>query len=137
MTLRPRGGLLNSKKITGTQDYVPTCNKDTTGIIVMFLIQNKLKYILGKQRLQKWTRGCLAIVNSAGFIRYWAPLFKSEGPAQVAVIVLTFLLTILGPMVPFEDWEKLGLLCWGTNPVTINLLLFQFCPMIICVIQTL
>lgn len=38
MTLRPRGGLLNSKKITGTQDYVPTCNKDTTGIIVMFLI---------------------------------------------------------------------------------------------------
>lgn len=63
----------------------------------------------GKQRLQKWTRGCLAIVNSAGFIRYWAPLFKSEGPAQVAVIVLTFLLSILGPMVPFEEWESLGL----------------------------
>ena len=57
-------------------------------------------YVIGKQRLQKWTRGCLAIVNSAGFIRYWAPLFKSEGPAQVAVIVLTFLLSILGPMVP-------------------------------------
>ena len=66
--------------------------------------------ILGKQRLQKWTRGCFGIVNSAGFIRYWAPLFKSEGPAQVAVIVLTFLLTILGPSVPFVDWEKLGLL---------------------------
>lgn len=65
--------------------------------------------VIGKQRLQKWTRGCLAIVNSAGFIRYWAPLFKSEGPAQVAVIVLTFLLSILGPMVPFAEWESLGL----------------------------
>ena len=62
----------------------------------------------GKQRLQKWTRGCFAIVNSAGLIRYWAPLFKSEGPAQVAVIVLTFMLTILCPSVPFDQWEKLG-----------------------------
>ena len=40
--------------------------------------------------------------------RYWAPLFKSEGPAQVAVIVLTFLLNILGPMVPYEEWNQLG-----------------------------
>ena len=31
MTLRPRGGLLNAKKLTGSQDYEPTCNKDTTG----------------------------------------------------------------------------------------------------------
>ena len=108
MTLRPRGGLLNAKKIDASREDVPTCNKDTTG----------------KQRLQKWTRGCFAIVNSAGFIRfysfmlltmsfnnlfrYWAPLFKSEGPAQVAVIVLTFLLNILGPMVPYEEWEELG-----------------------------
>ena len=50
----------------------------------------------------------MAIVNSAGYIRYWAPLYKSEGPAQVAVIVLTFLLSILCPSVPFTDWEKLG-----------------------------
>ena len=34
-TLRPRGGILNSKKMTGTQDYEPTCNKDTTGIGVL------------------------------------------------------------------------------------------------------
>ena len=47
-------------------------------------------------------------MNSAGYIRYWAPLFKSEGPAQVAVIVLTFLLAILCPSVPFDEWEKLG-----------------------------
>ena len=46
-------------------------------------------------------------MNSAGYIRYWAPLFKSEGPAQVAVIVLTFLLAILCPSVPFDGWEKL------------------------------
>ena len=64
--------------------------------------------IIGKQRLQKWTRGHLAIVNSAGYIQYWAPLFKSEGPAQVAVIVLTFLITILCPSIPFDDWNKLG-----------------------------
>jgi hypothetical protein len=41
----------------------------------------------GKQRLQKWLRGHCASVNSAGFIRYWAPMFKSEGPAQIALIV--------------------------------------------------
>ena len=31
MTLRPREGLLNVKKLTRSQDYEPTCNKDTTG----------------------------------------------------------------------------------------------------------
>ena len=97
--------------MTGIQDHEPTCNKDTTGILLLLIINKIIKtFIAGKQRLQKWTRGCFGIVNSAGFIRYWAPLFKSEGPAQVAVIVLTFLLTILGPSVPFVDWEKLDLL---------------------------
>ena len=47
-------------------------------------------------------------MNSGGHISYWAPLFKSEGPAQVAVIVLTFLLNVLGPAVPFEDWKDIG-----------------------------
>ena len=65
-------------------------------------------FISGKQRMQKWLRGHCAIVNSAGFIRYWAPMFKSEGPAQIALIVLTFLLTILAPGVPPEEWYKLG-----------------------------
>ena len=76
----------------------------------MYLVLSRpyTKLISGKQRLQKWSRDCLAIVNSAGYIRYWAPLYKSEGPAQVAVIVLTFLLSILCPSVPFSDWEKLG-----------------------------
>ena len=62
----------------------------------------------GNQRLQKWLRGHCAIVNSAGFICYWAPMYKSKGPAQIAIIVLNFLLTILGPTVPSEDWGKLG-----------------------------
>ena len=31
MILRPRGGLLNAKKIDATQEYIPPCNKDTTG----------------------------------------------------------------------------------------------------------
>ena len=49
-----------------------------------------------------------AIVNSGGHISYWAPLYKSEGPAQVAVIVLTFLMSVLGPRVPFEEWREIG-----------------------------
>ena len=31
MTLRSRGGILNSKKINTSQEFVPDCNKDTTG----------------------------------------------------------------------------------------------------------
>ena len=71
----------------------------------------------GNRRLQKWTRGAFAIVNSGGHISYWAPLFKSEGPAQVAVIVLTFLILVLGPAVPFEEWTDIGeiLKCKGAD----------------------
>ena len=53
MTLRPRG-LLNAKKLTGSQVTEPTCNKET----------------VGNRRLQKWSRGAFAIVNSGGHIRY-------------------------------------------------------------------
>ena len=74
------------------------------GIQLHILMVNSL----GNRRLQKWTRGAFAIVNSGGHICYWAPLFKSEGPAQVAVIVLTFLILVLGPLVPFEEWKNIG-----------------------------
>ena len=68
----------------------------------------------------------MAIVNSAGYIRYWAPLYKSEGPAQVAVIVLTFLLSILCPSVPFTDWEKLGSYLFLNFPLIYFSPLFQY-----------
>ena len=60
-------------------------------------------------RLQKWTRGVFAIINTGGHITYWSPLFKSEGPAQVAIIVLTFLINVLSVSVPFEEWNEIGL----------------------------
>ena len=34
MTLRPRDGLLNPRKMDATQEYVPPCNKDTTGSLM-------------------------------------------------------------------------------------------------------
>lgn len=53
---------------------------------------------IGKQRLQKYSRGHLVIVEGGGHIAHWAPLYQSEGPAQVAMIVLTFLLTCIAPL---------------------------------------
>lgn len=110
MTLRARG-TLNTKKMTGSQGTSPSCNKETVGIKVTLTFQAYLVIttILGNKRLQKWTRGAFAIVNSGGHISYWAPLFKSEGPAQVAVIVLTFLMNVLGAMVPFGEWKDIVL----------------------------
>ena len=86
MTLR------SAKSFDVSQEQVPQCNKET----------------VGKMRLQKWTRGILAIVNSGGHIIYWSPLYKSEGPAQVAVIVLNFLFSVLAPKIPEEEWNEIG-----------------------------
>ena len=36
-------------------------------------------------------RGHLFFVTSGGFIRYWAPLYKSEGTAQVSVHTIKYL----------------------------------------------
>ena len=33
-TLRPRGGIFNAKKMSGAQDFIPSCNKDTTGLFL-------------------------------------------------------------------------------------------------------
>ncbi|XP_068679649.1 uncharacterized protein [Montipora foliosa] len=49
----------------------------------------------GKQRLQKWSRGHLFIVRGGGIIDKWSPLFKSESPSKVFIIVLSWLFTIL------------------------------------------
>ena len=37
MTLRPKGAL-NAKKITGGQESSPSCNKETVGNTLIFLI---------------------------------------------------------------------------------------------------
>ena len=32
MALRSKGGVLNSKQIDASQEFIPVCNKDTTGM---------------------------------------------------------------------------------------------------------
>ena len=32
MALRSKGGVLNSKQIDASQEFIPDCNKDTTGM---------------------------------------------------------------------------------------------------------
>ncbi|XP_068688818.1 uncharacterized protein [Montipora foliosa] len=60
----------------------------------------------GKQRLQKWSRGHLFIVRGGGIIDKWSPLFKSESPSQVFIIVLSWLFTILKCINPL-NWDKI------------------------------
>ena len=43
------------------------------------------------KRLHRRSRGVECIVSGGGVIRSWTPLYKSEGPTQVALIMLRFL----------------------------------------------
>ena len=38
-----------------------------------------------------YSRGHLFYVSSGGIIRYWSPLYKSEGTAQVAIHTIKYL----------------------------------------------
>jgi len=69
-----------------------TCNKETGE----------------KQRLQKWSRGHLFIVRGGGIIDKWSPIFKSESPSQVFIIVISWLFTILKAMNPLH-WSNVYL----------------------------
>ena len=51
------------------------CNKDTGN----------------KARLRRWSRGFLVTVTGGGIIKHFAPLYKAENPAQVAMILMKFL----------------------------------------------
>ena len=51
------------------------CNKDTGS----------------KARLRRWSRGFLVTVTGGGIIKHFAPLYKAENPAQVAMIFMKFL----------------------------------------------
>ena len=86
----------NTDKVDETKT---SCNKDTRE----------------KVTLQKWTRGVLFSVSGGGHLQMWQPLksnfngdvhvyirsmqiFRSEGPAQVFLIVLMWLITQFGSM---------------------------------------
>ena len=51
------------------------CNKDTGN----------------KMRLRRWTRGVFVTLSGGGIVKHWAPLFRSESPTQVAMILIKFL----------------------------------------------
>ena len=53
------------------------------------------------------SRGVFCFVSGGGIIRSWSPLYKSEGPTQVALLMTSFLETYLGSVIPNpEDWAK-------------------------------
>ena len=52
-----------------------TCNKDTTGLVT----------------LNTFSRGHMFYVSSGGIIRYYSPLYKSEGTAQVSIHTIKYL----------------------------------------------
>ena len=56
-------------------------------------------------RLHRRSRGVEAVVSGGGIVEYWSPLYKSEGPTQVALIMLKYLqLRLEGKNV--EDFDK-------------------------------
>ena len=59
-------------KVTNSRS---TCNKDTTGLVTM----------------NTFSRGHLFFVTSGGIIRYWSPLYRSGGTAQVSVCTSKYL----------------------------------------------
>ena len=84
--------IANKDNLTASKKDIEDCRKDT-----------------GEKFIQKRTRsrGIFCSVSGGGIIRSWAPLYKSEGPTQVALIMTTFLQTYLGKVIPnIEDWIK-------------------------------
>ncbi|XP_065916828.1 uncharacterized protein [Dysidea avara] len=67
-----------TEEVTATKT---TCNKDT-----------------GEKpgTLQKWTRGTWFCVGAGGHIERWQPLYRSEGPAQVFMLVVMWLVCQFG-----------------------------------------
>ena len=42
-------------------------------------------------RLHNWSRGIFQVVGAGGFIEYWSPLYNSENPHQVALLMIKYL----------------------------------------------
>ena len=71
-------------------DVDDTCNKDTGSVV----------------KLRRWSRGIFAIVRGGGHIEQFAPLFNSESPTQVAMILLSFVCETLKDVEP-HLWKNL------------------------------
>ena len=68
------------------------CNKDTGEI----------------QRLQRFSKGIIMFVTGGGIIRSWAPIYKSESPTQVVLLMIKHLQLSLQNISP-ENWHKIFL----------------------------
>ena len=66
--------LKEPESFTNTGDAQEQCNKDVEGLVTM----------------NAFSRGHLFYVSSGGFIKYWAPLYNSESPTQVAVTTIKY-----------------------------------------------
>ena len=73
--------LLRNRKITNTENF--SAIEGTT--------EGCRKDIGEAPRLHRRSRGVECVVGGGGVVQYWAPLYKSEGPTQVALIVIKFL----------------------------------------------
>ena len=56
-------------------------------------------------KLRRWSRGILAVVRGGGHIEYFSPLYNSESPTQVALILIAFLCEVLKDVRP-ELWDR-------------------------------
>ena len=56
-------------------------------------------------KLRPRSRGILAFVTGGGIIRSWDSLYRSEGPVQVALLMIKYLMKILKDVNP-DLWKK-------------------------------
>lgn len=63
-------------------------------------------------KIQKSIRGHLFVIHGVGHIETWQPLYQSEGPAQVFLIILTWLIISIGDLSP--EVQKEILLSYNT-----------------------
>ena len=59
-------------------------------------------------KLRMWSRGILSTIRGGGHIDHFAPLYNSESPTQVAMILIAFLCEVLKDVKP-ELWSKMYL----------------------------
>ena len=55
------------------------------------VVSNGILPTTGQVTMNTFSRGHLFFVSSGGIIRYWQPLYKSEGTAQVSIHTIKYL----------------------------------------------
>uniref|UniRef100_A0A1X7T5N6 Uncharacterized protein n=1 Tax=Amphimedon queenslandica TaxID=400682 RepID=A0A1X7T5N6_AMPQE len=88
-TLKSMGTSVDSGEITTT---MTCCNKETGA---------------GKKHQQR-TRGIWLCATGGGHIQMWQPLYQSEGPSQVFLLTLTWLVAAFGKE-SRERWKEITL----------------------------